>query len=86
MNWTQIEGQWTEFKGHAKSRWGKLTDDDLKIVAGKRDQLLGKLQQHYGIVKDEAEKQLDQWVAKLQPGAEKAKVQDPVKASTETSP
>jgi uncharacterized protein YjbJ (UPF0337 family) len=67
MNWDQIEGQWHQVKGSLKSRWGKLTDDDVKNVAGKKEALLGRLQARYGIVKDEAEKQVDEWVAKLSP-------------------
>lgn len=67
MNWTQIEGQWNQAKGELKSKWAKLTDDDLDNVAGKKDQLVGKLQQRYGILKDEAEKQLDEWIAKFAP-------------------
>lgn len=58
MNWDKIEGNWTQFKGQAKQQWGKLTDDDLDVVGGKRDQLLGRLQEAYGISKDEAEKQV----------------------------
>jgi uncharacterized protein YjbJ (UPF0337 family) len=50
MNWTQIEGQWNELTGQVKSQWAKLTDDDLTNVAGKKDQLLGKLQQRYGLL------------------------------------
>lgn len=68
MNWDQIEGQWHQLKGQAQSEWAKLTDDDLKNVAGKREQLLGKLQTHYGLLKDDAEKQIDAWIAKVQPG------------------
>ena len=68
MNWNQIEGQWNELAGKVKSEWAKLTDDDLKNVAGKRDQLVGKLQQHYGILKDDAEKQVNKWLDKIQPG------------------
>ncbi len=67
MNWTQIEGQWHQMTGAAKSKWAKLTDDDLKNVAGKRDQLVGKIEQHYGILKEDAEKQIDEWIAKLTP-------------------
>jgi uncharacterized protein YjbJ (UPF0337 family) len=65
MNWTQIEGRWQTLTGQLKSEWGKLTDDDLKNVAGKRDQLIGKLQERYGVVKDDAEKQIDKWIAML---------------------
>ena len=68
MNWERIEGQWDQVKGHAKSTWAKLTDDDIKNVAGKRDVLIGKLQVRYGVLKDEAEKQVDVWIAKFAPG------------------
>jgi uncharacterized protein YjbJ (UPF0337 family) len=59
MNWDTIKGQWKQLSGKIKEKWGKLTDDDLKVIAGKRDQLLGKLQQHYGYGKDQAERELD---------------------------
>jgi uncharacterized protein YjbJ (UPF0337 family) len=65
MNWDQIEGQWQQIKGHAKSRWAKLTDDDVDNIAGKRSILLGKLQARYGVLKDEAEKQVDAWITKF---------------------
>ena len=58
MNWDIIEGKWKQAAGVAKTKWGKLTDDDLKAVGGKRDQLIGKLQERYGLAKDQAEKQL----------------------------
>lgn len=61
MNWDRIEGDWKQFKGTIKVRWGKLTDDQLDVVAGKRDVLAGKIQEAYGISKDEAEKQLNEW-------------------------
>ncbi len=55
MNWDHVEGRWTEFRGKVRERWGKLTDDDLDVIAGRRDQLLGVLQQRYGTAKDELE-------------------------------
>lgn len=58
MNEDRIEGNWTQFKGKVKEQWGKLTDDDLDIIAGKRDQLLGRIQERHGMARDEAEKQL----------------------------
>lgn len=58
MNWDQIEGNWKQFKGKVKEKWGELTDDDLQVIGGKRDKLIGKLQEKYGIVKEEAEKEL----------------------------
>jgi uncharacterized protein YjbJ (UPF0337 family) len=61
MNQDQIEGNWMQFKGKVKEQWGKLTDDDLDIIAGKRDQLLGRIQARHGLAKDEAEKQLDEF-------------------------
>ena len=61
MNWDRIEGNWKQFKGKAKEQWGKLTDDDLDVVAGKRDQLVGRVQERYGIAKDAAEKEIDEW-------------------------
>ncbi|TQM94042.1 CsbD family protein [Roseinatronobacter monicus] len=64
MNWDQIEGKWKQIKGSAKDQWGKLTDDDLDQAAGKRDKLVGKIQERYGIAKDEAEKQVDEWSSK----------------------
>lgn len=59
MNWDIIEGNWTQAKGKVKEQWGKLTDDDLAKISGKRDQLAGKLQERYGIAKDDVEKQLE---------------------------
>jgi len=59
MNWDQIAGNWKQVKGSIKERWGKLTDDDLTVVAGKRDKLCGILQERYGLVKEQAEKELD---------------------------
>jgi uncharacterized protein YjbJ (UPF0337 family) len=61
MNWDRIEGQWKQVKGSVKERWGKLTDDDLNVVGGKKDQLVGRIQERYGIAKDEAQKQVEEW-------------------------
>ena len=61
MNWDRIQGNWKQFKGNAKQQWGKLTDDQLDTVAGKRDALAGKIQEAYGFSKDEEEKQLSNW-------------------------
>jgi uncharacterized protein YjbJ (UPF0337 family) len=61
MNWDRIKGNWREYKGKAKQQWGKLTDDDLEVVDGKREELAGKIQNRYGIAKDEAERQIDEW-------------------------
>ena len=61
MNWDRIEGNWKQYKGSAKQQWGKLTDDQLDVSSGKRDVLAGKIQEAYGISKDEAEKQVNAW-------------------------
>jgi len=61
MNWDTAKGDWKQFKGKVKEAWGKLTDDDLKVIAGKRDQLLGVIQKQYGIARDEAERQVRQF-------------------------
>jgi len=58
MNWDRIEGDWKQFKGNVKQQWGKITDDQLDVIAGKREHLAGKIQEAYGVSKDEAEKQL----------------------------
>ena len=59
-----LEGNWKQFKGNVKQQWGKLTDDQLDVIAGKRDSLAGKIQETYGISKDESEKQLSAWESK----------------------
>ncbi len=58
MNWDTIEGDWKRFRGKIREQWGKLTDDDLDIIAGKRDQLVGTLQQRYGSTREQVEKEL----------------------------
>ncbi len=61
MNWDRIEGNWMQFKGNVKEQWGKLTDDQLDVIAGKRDILAGKIQEAYGVTKDETETQISSW-------------------------
>ena len=61
MNWDQMEGKWKQMKGSVKQKWGKLTDDDLDIIAGSRDKLVGRIQERYGIAKDEAQREVDSW-------------------------
>ena len=60
MNNDRAEGKWKQMKGSLKSRWGKLTDDDLDVIEGQKDQLVGRVQERYGIAKDEAQKQVDE--------------------------
>ncbi len=61
MNWNQIEDRWKQFTGSARERWGKLVDNDWETIAGKKDQLVGRIQERYGVAKGEAEKQADEW-------------------------
>ena len=58
MNEQILLGNWKQFKGNIKAKWGKLTEDDLEVADGRREQLVGKLQERYGILKDEAERQM----------------------------
>ena len=64
MDWNRVEGNWKEMKGKVKEQWGKLTDDDLDVIAGKQDQLEGRLQQRYGYAKDQAKKEIDDWYSR----------------------
>jgi uncharacterized protein YjbJ (UPF0337 family) len=65
MNWDLIEGRWTEMKGRIKSKWAKLNDDDMDLIGGKRDMLIGRIQQRYGLEKDEAEREVDRWLGAI---------------------
>jgi len=65
MNWDRIEGNWKEFRGKAKAAWGNLTDDDLDVIDGRRDQLEGRLQAQYGYAKDRARSEVDNWLSRL---------------------
>lgn len=65
MNWEQIEGNWKQFKGRVRSKWGKLTDDDVELTKGKRDALVGRIQERYGSKRDDIERQVDDWIARL---------------------
>ena len=61
MNWDIVEGNWKQVKGAVREQWGKLTDSDLEQIAGKKDQLVGRIQERYGISRDAAQQQADQW-------------------------
>ena len=61
MDWNWLEGNWKQMKGKAKEKWGDLTDDDLDKINGKREQLEGIIQERYGIAKDQAKKDIDNW-------------------------
>ncbi len=65
MNWKQVEGNWAQLKGKAQTQWGKLTGDDLDVIKGKRTELAGKIQERYGKAQEEAEREVDEWLAKL---------------------
>ncbi|MCE8033111.1 CsbD family protein [Billgrantia tianxiuensis] len=65
MNWDQIEGKWKELKGRARSSWGELSDDELDRIGGKKDELIGRIQQRYGLEREEAERQVDDWARNL---------------------
>ncbi len=62
--WDQIAGKWKQVKGDVRTQWGKLTDDDLEQIAGKKDKLAGVIQQRYGIAESEANRQIDEWASK----------------------
>jgi uncharacterized protein YjbJ (UPF0337 family) len=59
MNWDQIAGNWKELKGKLRSKWARLTDDDIENIAGKKDALLGRLQHRYGYHKERAQREID---------------------------
>ncbi|MFG1461799.1 CsbD family protein [Xanthobacter sp. DSM 24535] len=63
MNWDRIEGNWKQFTGNVKTQWGKLTDDDIAEIKGNREILEGKLQERYGLAKDEVKRQVDSWAS-----------------------
>lgn len=65
MNTDQMEGKWKQIKGSVRERWGKLTDNDIDVIGGRKDKLIGVLQERYGIAREDAEKQFDAWYATL---------------------
>ena len=76
MNWDQVQGKWKQIRGQAKTRWGKLTDDDLDVVAGQRDQLVGRIQERYGIAKDQAQREVEEWNRTLDRENESQRIAD----------
>lgn len=64
MNWDIIKGNWGQLKGKVREEWGDLTDDDYTEIAGKKDQLMGKLQERYGWTREEAERKADDWAGR----------------------
>jgi uncharacterized protein YjbJ (UPF0337 family) len=65
MNWDRIEGNWKQFRGKVLQQWGRLTNDDLDLVEGRRVELVGRIQERYGIAKDDAERQVDTWLQNM---------------------
>ena len=64
MNWDRIEGNWKQFKGKVQQQWGSLTDDDLDRIEGKRKELTGRIQERYGKTQEEADREVDEWLAR----------------------
>ena len=64
MDWNRVEGNWKQLKGRAKQQWGKLTDDDLTMASGRREELAGRVQERYGVALDAARRQVDDWAHK----------------------
>jgi uncharacterized protein YjbJ (UPF0337 family) len=87
MNWTTLQGNWNETKGKVKTKWGRLTDDDLTQVQGQKDRLVGVIQQKYGIAKDKAEEQLEEFLSSADGFLNRAKetAQDVVSRAKETA-
>ncbi len=65
MNWEQVKGNWGQVKGKARQMWGDITDDELDVIEGKREELVGQLPAKYGYTKEKAEERADDWVRKL---------------------
>jgi uncharacterized protein YjbJ (UPF0337 family) len=63
MDWDRVQGSWKQLTGRVKEKWGKLTDDDLTAINGRREELEGKIQQRYGLAKDQVRQQVDDWFA-----------------------
>ena len=61
MNWDQVQGKWKQMTGEVRTRWGKLTDDDLHTIGGEKDKLVGRIQERYGIQKEQAQREVDEW-------------------------
>ena len=86
MNWDRIEGQWSQLRGKAREQWGKLTDDDIDVVAGKRDQLAGRIQERYGVKKEEAEHQVSTWLRRAEESWFAPDSKDPKDPKNATTP
>lgn len=69
MNWDRIAGNWNQFRGKVREKWGFLTDDELEVIAGKREALVGKIVERYGLTKDRAEQAVEQFLSELDKAA-----------------
>jgi uncharacterized protein YjbJ (UPF0337 family) len=76
MNWDRIQGEWKQLTSQVKTKWAKLTDEDMSMIGAKKDELVGKIQERYGILRDEAERQVDEWMAKLPSRSDAKHAQD----------
>ncbi len=65
MNWDHVQANWEQMKGKIRAKWGKLTDDDLEMIQGKKDVLIGKIRERYAMQKDLAEKQVDELIDQI---------------------
>ena len=65
MNWDQVQGKWKQMKGSLKEKWGKLTDDDLEMINGHKDKLVGRLQERYGYSKEQAAREVESWSPRM---------------------
>jgi uncharacterized protein YjbJ (UPF0337 family) len=68
MNWDEIQANWMKFKGEIKERWGRLTDDELDIINGRREQLAGEIQRKYSITREEADREIEDFLARERAG------------------
>jgi uncharacterized protein YjbJ (UPF0337 family) len=66
MNWDTIQGKWKQLKGTARERWGKITDNEWSEISGQRERFVGKVQERYGIAREQAEREVDEWCRSLQ--------------------
>lgn len=76
MNSDQLEGKWKQVKGEVREKWGQLTDDDIHVIAGRRDQLIGRIQERYGIAKEAATHEVDTFLKNLNAEASRASTVD----------
>ena len=66
MNWAKIQGAWKQFAGKAREQWGRLTEDDVAVVEGRREKLTGKIQERYGITREDADREITEWLEMLE--------------------